>query len=341
MNKESLLTKREQQALVAGERVLDEISEKLQEVFDRSHEWFETVMLSVGFFLLTVAAKASEEMEILGVKVNIEGDYRKVFLLIIAGAMVFRLIQNWILTRLSDNALHARFNDVALELIKARDALAIRAVTNMQVSNRATEALLKRSQLPSSLELFDDTEVLEGYDKDGNLKVFSCTPEQLQNELRTLIQVRRGRLEAAGLADWYPIELWHRTAEATIQLSVEERKELLRSRPVVLFSTAEDDEKELTLSEKAQNEIQNLRSIQKQAVQALEDAIEAQVSESLRAVETTGAGVQALVSRLDGINRKANFYYRLAKFGRYFNLALPTLAAIIAAIATLTSGHGA
>ncbi|CAM3785292.1 hypothetical protein ROSA5918_07640 [Roseateles saccharophilus] len=342
MSMEKSASRKDRAAFKAGERALGEVCEKLQEMVERSSEWIETVMMAAGFFLLAVAANAPKEMEVLGVKIDIEGEHRILFLGVLAAALLFRLVQGWALYSLSKDAIQTRFEEVVDALIQLRAMLVDRMMSHRRLVEDALETIVEQARLPYLAGLFDVSELLEGEDEQGCLRVFSVEPEQLRVEAGQLILRRRQALLSRGLAAWYPDHLWTPAAGRAVDLAVAEREAFAARQACVLVhgtgggvAFAQD-----AAIDVADQHVRQLHGERDAAMAALAQHVERFREQAGEAASDEGKNLGGLVVRVDKINRTARRYRLLARLGLGFHLLVPTAAALVALAAVIAAHWG-
>jgi hypothetical protein len=160
MTTDNSATQEDGAAIKNGQRVLGEVCEQLRDLAEGSNEWLETIMVAVGLFLLAIAAKAPKEMEVLGLKVDIEDVPKTFFLGILAFALLFRIVQGWVMARLSSDAIDAKFGEVREMLMALRDRLEERMAGHRHAAELAFERGRQEVQLDELTGLFDASTLL-------------------------------------------------------------------------------------------------------------------------------------------------------------------------------------
>lgn len=321
-----------------GQHMLGEVCEELQDIAERSNEWLETVMLAVGFFLLAVAAKAPEELEVLGAKLSIQGNFKALFLAVLAVALVLRLIRGWAMATLSSHAINAKFDEVTEVLSHLNGRLAEHLKDHHRAAKLAIDRAWEGAQLDSVNRLFDVSGLLDGGTLGGSFNVFSMTPAELRLEAEQSFQQQRQRLLDRGLADWYPEALWQQASDAALNLAVAEREASVAmrgERAVVQALGGQASPADVAEEEEAAKLVKELRTRRNDALSALSLHVEAHTNQAKLSLDTKGDALERLASQVDKIIRRAKLYWYIAKASLVVSLLLPSLAALAATAAIL------
>ncbi|MDM0007488.1 hypothetical protein QTI51_22895 [Variovorax sp. J22G73] len=329
--------------LSSCEGALDETIERLLAYIENSGSWMETVLLTMGFYLLSVAVKAPEEFEILGVKINVVGDYREVFLFLIGLVLVSRLVQGWVMWKVHVARIDLSFTHVSSKLQAAKNLLIRKANENLRLAEKLHRENASESQLPDPDKLFADNDMHPLMDAASASRGIPLTAETFREAFADQILSHRNDLVARQLDDRYPIDEWNRAQEAAIAESWANHAH--RFAPQVVVSVFDErEEATTTISADKNSEFTRAQEVAKRI--ALAKARETAFTELRTAMSTRSSAyegrldasskrLRSLTTQSEAFLGKVNFYRRMAKFGHIFHLVLPTLAAFSAAVAVV------
>lgn len=327
--------------LASCELALDETTERLMAYLENSGSWMETVLLTVGFYLLSIAVKAPEEFEILGAKINVAGDHREVFLLLIGIALVFRLVQGWMMSKVHAARIDVSFGHVSSKLQAAKDLLIRRANENLRLTEELQRESATESHLPDPDDLFADDGMHPLMDAASASPGIPLTAETFRQAFADQILSRRNDLVARQLDDRYPIDEWNHAQEAAISESWANHAHRFAPQ-VVVAVFAEREEATTTNSVDQNSEFARAQEVAKRialakaretAFNKLRGAMSTRSSTYEGRLDTSSKRLHRITAQSEEVLGKVNFYRRMAKCGHIFHLVLPTLAALSAAVA--------
>lgn len=314
------------------ELALDETTEKLQAYFENSSSWLETVLLTVGFYLLSLAAKSPEEFEILGAKINVAGDHRELFLVLIGMALVFRLVQSWMMSKLHTYRIGRSFDQVRVRLGAARELLIVRVNENEKLMYEFIDEVHGAGNLPDPSNLFED-EGMQLLIDAANVRGAPLTVHTFRQALADKFLSRRNDLVERHLEDRYPIEVWNRAADAAIAESLVSHAFNLLPQAYI-FSEGEDAAPTIPAKERVR-----LMRGKEAAFENLRKAMDEQPAKYQERLRRSTEELQGIAAKMAEVLGKVRFYRRAAKGGYFVQLTLPTLAALLSAVAVVMNRY--
>ena len=312
--------------LASCELALDETTEKLQAYLENSGLWLETVLLTTGFYLLSIAVKAPEEFEILGSKISVPGDHRELFLTLIGIALVFRIIQSWMMSKLHADRIDRSFHQVRRNLLAARDLMTSQEQENKRLMNKFIGEITDEGKLPKPHSLFDDGGVHPTMDASRKLREVPLTASAFRQALVDQFLTRRNDLVMRQLDDRYPIDEWTRAADAVIAESLARHQVYFAPTAVVsVFKETEDIAPTISAAE-----LYRLAQAREDAFKSLEIAMGERSARYQYRLNRSSERLDGLAKNIGKVLNKVKFYRWAVKGGHLLHLVLPSFAAALA-----------
>lgn len=318
------------------EIVLDEASKKLQSYFEKSDGWIETLLLTVGFYFLSVAVKSPEEIEILGAKISINGDHRELFIALTGATLIFRLIQNWIMSRLHAFQLEHIHNNIIEELQKLQIFQREQLDKQQSLLNSFLEEREHQMRLPEPGDFFDVSKILVSIENPDFGKEDIVDEKSFKKTVEKFILSNREKLILCKLDKFYPIDLWNAAADATIAEALQEYRGLpaMQTMPYIFDEFARDEVSE-KVKERIKNEKIESRLLVVKARERAIDSLRASAHENFNTHEDQlkafNRKLEVSVARIEKMIKKVNFYYWINKSGQIIYLFIPASAAVLSA----------